>query len=101
MAMTPEKRVKNQVVKQLKEFGKQVYYFFPATGGYGRSGVPDIVGCYNGKFFAIECKAGKNTTTALQQRELEAIGLAGGIPWVVNEQNVDNVSTAVRSLNCE
>jgi Holliday junction resolvase len=98
MAMTPEKKVKNQIVKQLKELGEQVYYFFPATGGYGRSGVPDIIGCYNGKFFAIECKAGKNTTTALQQRELEAIGRAGGVPWVVNESNVDNVKEAVISL---
>jgi Holliday junction resolvase len=96
--MTPEKKVKNQIVKQLKELGEQVYYFFPATGGYGRSGVPDIIGCYNGKFFAIECKAGKNTTTALQQRELEAIGRAGGVPWVVNESNVDNVKEAVISL---
>lgn len=98
MAMTPEKKVKNQIVKQLKELGEQVYYFFPATGGYGRSGVPDIIGCYNGKFFAIECKAGKNTTTALQQRELEAIGRAGGIPWVINESNVDTVKEAVISL---
>lgn len=98
MAITPEKKVKNAVVKQLKSFGTSVYYFFPATGGYGRSGVPDIIGCYNGRFWAIECKAGKNTTTALQQRELEAIGAAGGVPWVVNEDNVDAVSAAIRSL---
>ena len=98
MAMTPEKRVKDKVVKQLKMLGSSVYYFFPATGGYGRSGVPDIVGCYNGRFFAIECKAGKNTTTALQQKELAAIGVAGGIPWVVNEDNVDSVGLVVSSL---
>lgn len=98
MAMTPEKRVKQQIVKQLKEFEDDVYYFFPATGGYGRSGVPDIVGCYKGKFFAIECKAGSNTTTALQERELEKIRRADGGAWVVNEQNVESVSTAVRSL---
>ena len=63
MAMTPEKKVKQTIAKVLKEMG--AYYFFPATGGYGRSGVPDIVGCYEGKFFGIECKAGNNTTTAL------------------------------------
>lgn len=98
MAMTPEKRVKQQVVKQLKEFGGDVYYFFPATGGYGKSGVPDIMGCYKGLLFAIECKAGKNTTTALQEKEIAAIRVAGGVAWVVNEQNVDSVSAAVRSL---
>ena len=96
MAMIPEGKVKKKVVEQLKALG--CYYFFPATGGYGKSGVPDVVGCYNGKFFAIECKAGKNTTTALQERELAAIGLAGGIPWVVNEDNMDTVGDAVRSL---
>ena len=57
MALTPEKKVKNAIIKQLKLLGDSVYYFFPATGGYGRSGVPDIVGCFNGKFWAIECKA--------------------------------------------
>ena len=91
MAMTPEKKVKNRVVKHLKELGEQVYYFFPATGGYGRSGVPDIVGCYNGKFFGIECKAGKNTTTPLQKLELEKIDKATGVALVINEDNMDNV----------
>ena len=42
MAMTPEGKVKKRVVEQLKALG--CYYFFPATGGYGKSGVPDIVG---------------------------------------------------------
>jgi Holliday junction resolvase len=59
--MTPEAKVKRVITKQLKEMG--AYYFYPATGGYGRSGVPDIVGCYKGRFFGIECKAGKNKPT--------------------------------------
>jgi Holliday junction resolvase len=94
--MTPEKKVKNLVVKQLKELG--AYYFFPATGGYGRSGVPDVVGCWNGRFFAIECKAGKNTTTALQEFEIKKIREVGGVAWVVNEQNIDSVKTALYSF---
>ena len=52
MAQTPEAKVKSLVTRQLKELG--AYYFYPATGGFGRSGVPDIVGCFNGLFFAIE-----------------------------------------------
>tara|TARA_R110000765_G_scaffold267658_1_gene366728 strand:+ start:250 stop:552 length:303 start_codon:yes stop_codon:yes gene_type:complete len=89
MAMTPEKKVKQKVAKHLKEIG--AYYFFPATGGYGRSGVPDIVGCYQGRFFGIECKAGKNTTTALQKLELEKIEKSAGIAMVVNEDNVTEI----------
>ena len=73
--MTPEAKVKRNVTNQLKLIG--AYYFYPATGGYGKSGVPDIVGCYNGNFFGIECKAGKNTPTALQQKNLDDIATAG------------------------
>lgn len=94
MAMTPEGKVKARVVKTLKAQG--VYYFFPATHGYGRSGVPDIVCCVDGNFLAIECKAGKGKTTALQDFEIESIRKAGGTALVVNETNVGAVSEYIR-----
>lgn len=90
MAMTPEAKVKKKVADALKKLG--AYYFYPVTGGYGRSGVPDIVGCYEGKFFGIECKAGKGKTTALQEMNLKQIMAAGGISAVVNEDNVHTVA---------
>ncbi len=89
MAMTPEKKVKNAVVKQLKELG--AYYFYPVTGGYGASGVPDIVGCYYGRFFAFECKAGKNKPTPLQQKNIDQIQEMKGIVAVINETNQDQI----------
>jgi len=91
MAMTPEAKVKKVVVAQLKALG--AYYFYPVTGGYGASGVPDIVGCYQGKFFAIECKAGNNKPTALQQRNIDAIAAQGGMVKVINEDNMNEVTT--------
>ena len=51
MAKTPEKKVKDKVTSVLKSIG--AYYFYPVSGGYGRSGVPDIIGCYQGMFFGI------------------------------------------------
>tara|TARA_Y100000004_G_scaffold187949_1_gene241428 strand:- start:638 stop:928 length:291 start_codon:yes stop_codon:yes gene_type:complete len=96
MAATPEKKVKEKVVKVLKEVG--AYYFYPFTGGYGRSGVPDIIGCYKGRFFGIECKAGKNKTTALQDREISLIHNAEGVAWVVNEENIDSVRETLLSF---
>jgi Holliday junction resolvase len=93
--MTPEAKVKKKVVAQLNELG--AYNFFPVMGGYGRSGIPDIIGCYRGYFFAVECKAGKNTTTALQERELQKIRDAGGIAIVVNEENIDDVKAALQA----
>lgn len=96
MAQTPEKRVKTKVESVLKAEG--VYYFFPATHGYGRSGVPDIVACVNGRFLAIECKAGTNKPTALQVREIENIRKAGGVAIVANEANWDEVRPLVREM---
>lgn len=90
MAMTPEAKVKKVVAQQLREL--KAYYFYPATGGYGRSGVPDIVGCYKGKFFGIECKAGKNKPTALQEKNLKDITESNGIALVVNEANMRNIT---------
>jgi Holliday junction resolvase len=86
--MTPEGKVKAKVKKLLDERG--VYYFMPATGGYGRSGIPDFICCYNGRFMAIECKAGKGDLTALQTRELTRIDAAGGEAVVVRETSMDN-----------
>ena len=95
--MTPEKKVKVKVVAILKEFG--AYYFYPVTGGYGASGVPDIVGCYKGRFFAVECKAGKGKTTALQDKNIAQIIACGGLAMVVNEDNIEDVRLLMRHLS--
>ena len=93
---TPESRVKAAVVKILK--ANNVYYFFPATHGYGRSGVPDIVSCIRGRFVAIECKAGNNKPTALQEREINSIRKAHGVAMVIHENNIDLVETIIKEL---
>lgn len=86
---TPESRVKEKVKKILKEFN--VYHFMPIGGMYSKIGVPDIICCYKGRFIAIECKAGNNKPTALQERELRLIKESGGYALVVNEDNIDDV----------
>jgi hypothetical protein len=91
MATTPEGRVKAKVKALLNKYN--IYHFMPATGGYGRSGVPDIIGCYNGFFFAIECKAGDNKPTALQLRELDNIAKAGGYIFLVNETSLSQLES--------
>ena len=85
--MTPEGKVKKKVQQILKDRG--AYYFSPVTGGFGRSGVPDIVACFHGRFIGIECKAGSNKPTALQLKNLADIETAGGVSLVINEDNVD------------
>lgn len=94
--MTPEAKVKKKVAQILKQHG--AYYFYPVTGGYGRSGVPDIIACYKGRFIGIECKAGTNKPTALQQKNLTDIKLADGIALVVNEENIEEVCRTLENI---
>ena len=89
MPMTPEAKVKKKVKELLDQMG--VYHFSPMQNCMGRAGIPDIIGCLEGKFIAIECKAGKGTTTALQERELTRIQNAGGLALVVNEENINQL----------
>ena len=43
-----------------------------------QSGIPDIIGCLNGRFFAIELKVPGGRVDRLQTYELERIRKAGG-----------------------
>jgi Holliday junction resolvase len=96
VAQTPEAKVKAKVVAQLKELG--AYYFYPVTGGFGSSGVPDIVGCYKGRFFGIECKANGNKPTELQRMNLAKIERNGGTALVIDESNADRVAELIGGM---
>lgn len=91
MATTPEGRVKALIKKILK--AHDVYYVMPVSNGMGQHGVPDFLCCVKGRFLAIEAKAGKGKTTALQDDHLRRINEAGGVQMVVNESNLDAVDT--------
>ena len=82
MASTPEGRIKAKVDKLLKELG--VWYYSPQAGPYGTSGIPDRVAIVDGLFVGVECKAdAKKKPTALQQKCMRDIELAGGKCFVV------------------
>lgn len=99
MAATPEKKVKDKVKSLLT--AHDIYFFMPATHGYGRSGVPDIVACVNGWFFAIECKANGGKPTALQIREIEHIRACQGVAVVVDETNYEMLPDMIKKLKAE
>lgn len=86
---TPEAKVKQQVKKILIKYN--AWHCMPIGGLMGRSGVPDFLVCHNGRFIAIETKAGKGKLTALQRLALEQIKEAGGIALVINENNMDEL----------
>ena len=94
---TKEGVVKDKVVSILK--AADVWYFFPAANGYGRSAIPDIVCCVRGCFLAIECKADNLKPTALQERELNRIIANGGTGLCINAENVDQLEVIIDGLS--
>ena len=88
--------VKKKVVDHLKSLG--VYYFFPVASGWMSSGVPDIICCVKGKFVAIECKAGKNKTTAIQDKNIDSIRKNEGVAMVINEDNLEFMKMVIHEI---
>ena len=99
MTTTPEWKVKTAVRKMLDAF--DIYHFMPPANGFGRAGIPDIVGCMDGHFIAIECKAGKGKTTALQDRELNLILNAGGTVFIAREHNIPDLELLLKEKQNE
>ncbi len=97
MSRTPEGKVKDAVTKILKARG--AYYFYPVAGGFGRSGIPDIIICYKGQFISIECKANGNTPTPLQLAEMGKIDKARGLSMVVDERNISWVNHTLDAID--
>jgi hypothetical protein len=96
MAATPEKLVKNKIKVILQDGG--VYYAMPIGTGYGNAGVPDFLCCVNGCFVAIEAKAGKGTTTALQDKNLQQIKDSGGFAFVVNKGSLEEFEQSIKLI---
>ena len=87
MAATPESKVKAKIKDVLAKYN--VYYAMPIGSMYGNAGVPDFLCCVRGHFLAIEAKAGKGKTTALQDKNLHLIERAGGTTLVIREDTLD------------
>lgn len=100
MAATPEGKVKDKIKQLLKSYSPDVYYFMPAMGSFGKSGVPDIVACIKGSFVAIEVKADKrkNPPTALQVKNLTEITAAGGAALVIDADDLAMLQGFVEGL---
>lgn len=94
MAATPEAKVKNKIKAILKSHN--VYYAMPMGTGFGNAGVPDFLCCVNGKFVAIEAKAGKGVATALQLKNLSEINKAGGYTCIINETNLNYLEAVIK-----
>lgn len=99
MSITKEGVIKKDIKAILDTLG--VYYFMPSGNGYGRSAIPDFVGCYKGHFIAIEAKADNLQATAIQQRELTRINSHKGLGLCINTENIGGLRALLEALLCD
>lgn len=66
-------------------------------GMWTETGTPDIIGCYRGKFFAIEVKAPGKVATRIQTRRLWEWNEAGGIAVVTTA--VFNIEAFLKEIS--
>jgi len=59
-----------------------MYSYWPVPGGFGRTTV-DVLGCFRGRFFAIEVKRDGKKPTLLQTQELSNMEAAMGKTFVI------------------
>jgi len=50
---------------------------------YGTAGIPDIIACVNGRFYAFEVKTETGKATELQKATIRKIQRAGGTAVIV------------------
>ena len=79
----PEALVKAKVRQLLAEYGSKLYSFWPVPSGYGQTTI-DCIGCYRGRFFAIETKAPKKKPTLRQMAVLNQMDMAMATTFVID-----------------
>lgn len=64
------------------------------------SGIPDIIGCINGRFFALEVKRSeKSKRSALQEYFIKNYNIVGGYCMFVYPENLERVIAELELLS--
>ena len=87
-----EKDIVNKILRYLKTV-PDCFCWKEHGGMYGTAGIPDIIACIGGRFFAFEVKTETGKTTALQDATIRKILSCGGHAFVVH--SVEEVRTAI------
>lgn len=91
-----EKAFEEKVKKWLKEHG--AWYVKTWSNGVQRSGIPDLIICWKGRFIGLELKAEKGRASALQLYEIQKIREAGGMAEIVRPSDWDELKKILLSL---
>jgi len=83
--MLSEKQVQAKFLRALDK--AEIYYI--KTIACSKAGVPDVVICYGGIFFAVEIKALNGRLSKLQQYNFDRIENNGGKIAIISEKNIN------------
>ena len=93
--MQPETKFKLKVQKELKAMNS---VWIVKTQAVALRGIPDILGCINGFFFALELKSKNMRPTKLQEYNLNLIAMAYGLAVVAYPENWELVKQKIKEL---
>lgn len=83
-----EEAVLTKAIRQLlKSVG--IFHYKAWGGPMSVPGIPDIIGCFKGRFIGIEVKAQNGKVSDYQRDFIDAINQAGGLAFVA--RSVDDV----------
>ena len=91
-----EQMKESHVIRAIMKYLKSVpgCFCWKEHGGmYGTAGIPDIIACIGGRFFAFEAKTQDGKVTKLQEATIRKIRAAGGVASVV--RSVDEVRDVI------
>lgn len=88
-------KTEKEIVGEIRELLRflNIFHWKVFTGPTNLPGISDFLGCYKGKFLAIEVKRDGREPTELQATFLEEVRRAGGIGFVA--RSVDDVIQAL------
>ena len=87
-----EKEIVAKILRYLKTVPR-CFAWKEHGGMYGTAGIPDIIACIDGRFYAFEVKTPVGKTTALQDATFRKILACGGTAAVV--RSVDEVRAVI------
>lgn len=82
MTTQPETRIQQAIQAELQRRG--AFCFKVHGSAFQAKGLPDIVGCIDGRFFGIEVKVPGRDAEPIQRLQLRRIIEAGGIAGVAH-----------------
>ena len=87
-----EKEIVAKILRYLKTVPR-CFAWKEHGGMYGTAGIPDIIACIDGRFYAFEVKTPVGKTTVLQEATIRKILACGGAAAVV--RSVDEVRAVI------